>query len=321
MIRKVSRRGFLKGLAAGGLLLAFGPWLLADEALAAPAVSPYAPQGWLAIAPDGLVSIVVARSEMGQGTRTTLALAIADELEANRDRIRIVQADGDEARYGSQNTDGSRSVRQDLDKLRHVGATARQMLEAAAAAAWGVPLEEVVARHHTVLHPPSGRQVGYGELAAAAWCQPIPNDVKLKQREALRYLGKDSIASLDLPDMVKGKASYGIDVVRPGMKYAVIARPPVYGGTVDTYDDKAALKVPGVEKVIKLPDVNLPGGFRPLGGVAIIATNTWAALQGRNKLKVTWNNGPHGQYDSAAYRKQLEQVVSHPAHVIASKDA
>lgn len=319
MIRKVSRRGFLKGLAAGGLLLGFGPWLLLDDAAAIPGKASTDPKGWLAISPDGIVSIVVSRSEMGQGTRTTLALAIADELEAHRNRIRVVQADGDEALYGSQNTDGSRSVREDLDKLRRVGATARRMLEAAAAAQWGVPIQEVKAQNHEVHHAGSGRKAGYGELAKAAWGQSIPATVTLKSRTDLRYLGKENQPSFDLEAMTRGQASYGSDVVRPGMKFAVIARPSVYGGTVASFDDKAARQVPGVEHVIRLPDATLPNGFRPLGGIAVIASNTWAAMQGRSKLKISWKDGPNGHYDSKVFRKALEATVSKPAQVVLSQ--
>ncbi|MFN3430519.1 MAG: molybdopterin cofactor-binding domain-containing protein [Candidatus Sericytochromatia bacterium] len=320
MATQVSRRDFLKGLAAGGLLLALGAWGCRNEQQAGTAgsppeltgKSPTDPHTWLAISPDGTVHIVVARSEMGPGVRTTLALAIADELEADRDRVRLVQAVGDETRYGSQNTDGSTSVRDGLDTLRRAGAKARHMLRAAAADAWGVPIADVEARHHELIHAPSGRKAGYGEFAAAAGRQAVPDTIALKDIDELKYLGTDTMSGYDQADMVTGRAVFGADVRLPGMKFAAIARPPVYGGTVQSYDDQAATAVPGVEQIVRLPDVKLPAGFSPLGGMAVIASNTWAAIQGRNALTITWNNGPNHTYDSKAYRQLLEGRVSRP---------
>ena len=325
MIRKVSRRGFLKGLAAGGLRLALDGLALpalADSTTtgaAAAGSGPADPRVWLAIAPDGTVSIVVARSEMGQGSRSTLALAIADELEADRARVKLVQAEGDEARYGSQNTDGSRSIRQDLLPLRRVGAAARRMLEAAAAQAWGVPLAEVAASNHEVVHLGTGRRKGYGELAAAAWRQPVPEDLALKTPERLRYLGKEGQPSFDLDDMVTGRAVFGADVTLPGLRYAMVARPPVYGGSVASLDDAAARAVPGVERVVTLPAGKVPGGFNPLGGVAVIATSTWAAKQGAGALAIRWHDGGNAHYDSAAYKQALLATVAKPGQPVAKR--
>lgn len=325
MIRKVSRRGFLKGLAAGGLLLALdrlaGPALADSSTTGGASVvrGPADPQVWLAIAPDGTTTIVVARSEMGQGSRSTLALAIADELEADRARVKIVQAHGDEARFGSQNTDGSRSIRQDLVPLRRVGAAARQMLEAAAASAWGVPVAEVAASNHEVVHLKGTRRAGYGELAAAAWRQPVPEEIALKTRDRLRYLGKENQPSFDLGDMVTGRAVFGADVTLPGLKYAMIARPPVYGGSVAKLDDQAARAVAGVERVVSLPAGKLPGGFNPLGGVAVVATHTWAARQGRDALAIQWHDGGNARYDSPAYKAKLIATVQQPGQPVATR--
>lgn len=324
-IKKVSRRGFLKGLAAGGLLLALDRLAapaLADASTTGAAVAkrgPTDPLVWVAIAPDGLVTIVVARSEMGQGSRSTLALAIADELEADRARVRIQQAHGDESRFGSQNTDGSRSIRQDLVALRTVGAAARQMLEQAAANAWGVPVAEVAGTNHAVVHLPTGRRKGYGELAASAWRLPVPEDPQLKPKARLRYLGKERQPSFDLDDMVTGRATFGADVALPGLKYAMVARPPVYGGTPARVDDAAARAVAGVERVVRLPDGAIGGGFKPLGGVAVVATNTWAAKQGRDALAITWNDGPNKAYDSEAYKKRLIKTVEQPGQAVAKR--
>lgn len=321
MIRKVSRRGFLKGLAAGGLLLAIGAIARSEKAETHGALGPlpriaHDPWVWLAIAPDGLVTIVVARSEMGQGTRSTLAAAIADELEADLARVQVVAAEGDEARYGSQNTDGSRSIRMDLHRLREVGAAARQMLAEAGAQRMRVPVSEVVALQHFVWHRESGRQVGYGELAAAASRRSLPPRVQLKKNDQLRYLGQENMRSFDLADMTTGRAVFGADIQLPDALVAAVFRPPVYGGRVRTFDDKAARAVPGVVAVLKLPDGQVPGGFLPVGGVAVVARHTWAALRGRDALRVAWDDGPHATYDSAVYEKELSGLADAPAKVV-----
>ena len=333
-IRNVSRREFV---AASGFTLAVtlpGAHRLAD-ALAAGAVGPvdpatadpFSPGVYLRIDETGLVTIIAHRSEMGQGIRTALPMALADELEADWSRVRIEQPTGDEALYqtgiayidasGPQNTDGSRSLRHFLRPVREAGATARAMLEAAAARHWSVPVTEVAARLHQVLHQPTGRTVGYGELVAIARDLPVPpkDQIQLKQPAAFRYIGKE-LPSVDLFDITTGRAKYGIDQTHAGMKYAVIARPPVYGGRVATVDSKAAEAVSGVERVIRLAETPPPSGFQPLGGVAVVATNTWAAIQGRSKLNITWDDGPNQTYDSTAYRAELEAAVKQPGNVV-----
>jgi isoquinoline 1-oxidoreductase beta subunit len=323
-VRKVSRRGFLKGVAAGGLLLAFGTLGRSAHAETAGATGPvprlpHDPLVWLAIAPDGRTTIVVARSEMGQGSRSTLVAAIADELEADLARVSVVQAEGDEARYGSQNTDGSRSIRMDLTRLREVGAAARQMLEAAAARRWGVPEAEVVARAHEVVHGPTGRRLGYGELAAEAFRQPLPREVRLKAPEALRVLGKAGMPHFDLDAMVRGQATFGADVRVPDALVAVVARPPVLGGRLVKLDDAAARRVPGVVTTVRLPDGKEPAGFAPLGGVAVVATNTWAAIKGREALELAWDHGAHASHDSEAYRRTLDGLVAAPGREVLAR--
>ncbi|HKC41927.1 MAG TPA: molybdopterin cofactor-binding domain-containing protein, partial [Gemmatimonadales bacterium] len=146
---------------------------------------------------------------------------------------------------------------------------------------------------------------------------PVPRQEKLelKRPEDFRYIGKD-VPIVDLNDMTSGRAGYGIDIRLPGMKYAVIARPPVYGGRVASYDERPALAVPGVERVLRLDGTPPPSGFQPLGGVAVIARNTWAAIQGRGKLSITWNDGPNRSYDSAAYRTTLEETARRPGKVV-----
>jgi len=322
---KVSRRAFLGLMGAAGLVLAVGcarrPSAAAEPKYGADSM----PHGWVdnplafvAIAPDGTVTIVCHRGEMGQGVRTSLPMVLADELEADWQRVRVRQAPGDEERYGNQDTDGSRSMRHFFAPMRRCGAAARGMLEQAAAASWGVPIGEVEAINHEVLHRPTRRRIGYGELAEAASHLPVParDTLRLKVPAQFRYIGKGEVKLVDGPDIVSGRAQYGIDAHLDGMLYAVIARPPVYGGTVSAYDASAALKVPGVLRVLEIPGTPPPSEFQPLGGIAVIAQNTWAAIQGRQALKITWQDGPNRSYDSAAYKAALEQAARAPGEVV-----
>ena len=324
-LENVSRRGFLKGvLGTGGLVVA-------AEFLPARALAAYAtgaakmtggvvsdPHVFVSIDPSGLVTIVAHRAEMGTGSRTSLPMAIADELEADWSRVRVAQSPGDEQKYGNQNTDGSRSLRHFLQPMRECGAAMRAMLEQAAAQRWNVDAGEVQAQNHEVVHKPSGRKLGYGELAAAASALPTPpaDKIKLKDEAAFRYLGKGKVPIVDLFDITTGRAVYGIDAKLPGMKYAVIARPPVMGGKVASYDSSATLKVPGVEKVIAIEGTAPPSKFQPIGGIAVIARNTWAAVKGREALVIKWDDGPHASYDSAAYKAQLEETAKKPGKVV-----
>jgi isoquinoline 1-oxidoreductase beta subunit len=320
-IKNVSRREVLRGAAvttfALGLYVSARefPFLNGARAASAP---PFAPNVYLTIDSSGLVTIVAHRSEMGTGIRTGLPMVIADELEADWTRVKVVQATGD-AKYGDQNTDGSRSVRQFYRPMRVAGATARQMLEAAAARIWGVEVQACEARNHAVIHGPTGRSLGFGELAAVAATLPLPSDdhidLKFKAPEARRYVGKP-VPIVDLDDIVCGRAKYGIDTVLPDMKYASIERCPVYGGKVRSFDTKDALAVPGVERVVEIPATPMPSGFYPLGGIAVIATNTWAAIQGRQRLKIEWDNGPNASHDTTQYRAALETIAKRPGRVV-----
>jgi isoquinoline 1-oxidoreductase beta subunit len=325
-IVNVSRRGLLKGVAAtGGLVLAAQlpgvKGALADYPTGGTAMPNGVvnnPKVFVSIAGDGTVSIVAARAEMGNGAaRTALPMMIADEMGADWARVRVVQSPGDERTYGNQDTDGSRSVRHWIQPMRQCGAAARLMLEQAAAAQWKVDPSEVEAQVHEVVHKPTGRKLGYGQLAAAAAGLPVPaaDKIKLKEASAFRYIGKGNVPIADLFDITTGKATYGQDVMLPGMKFAVIARPAVVGGKAVSVDATAALKVPGVEKVVTLPPTPAPYKFGQLGGVAVIANNTWAALKGRDALKITWDDGPNKAYDSKAYRTQLEAAAKQPGKV------
>ncbi|MCU5781997.1 aldehyde oxidase and xanthine dehydrogenase, molybdopterin binding domain-containing protein 2 [Alcanivorax balearicus MACL04] len=268
------------------------------------------PLVFVSIAADGTVTIVAHRAEMGTGVRTSLPMVVADEMEASWDRVQVVQAEANEARYGNQNVDGSRSMRHFLMPMRRAGAAARQMLEAAAAARWSVSVSEVKAVRHEVVHQSSGRRLGYGELAADAARQPVPGteQLKLKARADYRYIGKNQVRLVDLEAIGKGQATYGMDMRLPGMVYAVVARPPVVGGKLRRFDSEKALAVPGVLKVVEIPAFQGAPAFQPLGGVAVVARNTWAAIKGREALEIEWDDGPNGGYDSADFRKTLAEA-------------
>lgn len=309
------RRRFVQLLGAGGLVIAAGPAGIRrlERIGDATATEPLAPHAYVAIAEDGAVTLICHRSEMGQGIRTTMPMIIADEMEADWAQCRVVQADGDEKRYGSQNTDGSTSIRLFLTKYREAGATARALLEDAAAREWNVPVDEVRARQHQVVHEKSGRTLAFGALVARARTLPMPDAarIRVKAPAERRWQGK-TMPSIDLLPMTTGSATYGADVRLPGMKVAVIAHPPVWGGKLASMDASAALKVPGVEKVVHIPEPALPAGYNSVGGVAVVARNTWAAIKGRDALALTWDDGANGSYDSLAYRATLEAAVRRP---------
>jgi len=321
-IANVSRRNLLKGAAGTGLFVLAAQLPAVRSAMAYATGADKMPHGvvtnphvFVSIDKDGTVHIVAARAEMGTGAaRTTLPMIVADELDADWARVRVVQSPGDEETYGNQDTDGSRSVRHFIQPMRQVGAGARQMLETAAAKRWNVPVGEVKASLHEVVHTPSGKKLGYGELAADAAALPAPalDTLKLKEPSAFRYIGKGNVQIVDLFDITTGNTTYGQDVKLPGLKYAVIARTPVVGGKVASFDAAAAMKVPGVVKVVPIEGTPAPAAFSPKAGVAVIANNTWAAMKGRDALKITWDDGPNGSFDSVAYKAMLEENVRKP---------
>jgi isoquinoline 1-oxidoreductase beta subunit len=316
-ITNVSRRDLFKGAAAAsGLVLGFHLGFRKLPFAEAAETPNFAPNAFLSIDETGLVTIVASRSEMGTGIKTDLPLVLADELEADWNQVKVVQARGD-PKYGDQNTDGSRSTWQFFGPMRLAGATARQMLETAAAQTWNVPVGECRAQNGFVAHASSGRKLAFGDLAklAAAMPAPPPDQVRLKDRKDWRYIGKP-YPVVDLKDIVRGRATYGIDVVVPGMKYASVERCPVYGGKVKSFDSKDALSVAGVERVIEIPATPMPSGFKPLGGIAVIANNTWSAQQGRQRLKIEWDYGPNAGHDSAAYRTELDATAREPGKVV-----
>jgi isoquinoline 1-oxidoreductase beta subunit len=321
MIANVSRRGFLKGVvSAGALVLSVRlvpDYVWAEEAGPGTDVDRAVlhPSAFVGIDSDGTIYIIAHRSEMGTGSRTALPLVLADELDGDWKRVKIEQAIGD-PRYGSQDTDGSHSIRDFYPVMREAGATARLMLTQAAAAQWGVPASECESDLHVIVHRASHRRAGYGELAMAAAKLPVPKkeELQFKTKSDWRYVGKGT-ASYDLLDICTGKAGYGMDAHVDGMVYASVEHPPVLGGKVRSYDEKGPLQVAGVKRTIPIKPFTPPHVFQPLGGVAVIADSTWAAFQGRKKLKVVWDNGPNASYDSDQYKKYLQETARKPGKV------
>ena len=328
-VLNLSRRGFLQGVAAGSLVLAIGlPGARAAEPkkYGAHAMSGGLkddPKVFLSIGEDGLVTLLCHRAEMGQGVRSSWAMVVADELEAELSRVQVGQSPGDEARYGNQNTDGSRSMRHHFDALRRIGASARRMLEEEAASRWQVPLAEVRAENHALVHAPSGRRLGFGELAGGASARQVParEALSFKPVERFRYIGKEGMGLVDNFEITTGKARYGIDAWAEGMAFAVVARPPVYGARLKRFDVSRAERVPGVLKVLPIDFPGIPSAFQPLGGVAVIAENTFAAITARGLLEIEWDEGPNAQYDSARYRETLEAAARSPGKVVRDQGA
>lgn len=310
-VHKVSRRDFLEGVFSAGAFV-LGVQMLPLEGKE----STWNPSVYLGIDADGTITIVAHRSEMGTGIRTVLPSILADELDADWKRVKIEQAIGD-TKFGDQNTDGSCSIRDFYDAMRQAGASARLMLERAAAAKWNVPEVECKAKLHEVLHAKSGRKLGYGELASLATKQPMPKkeELHLKSPSEFRYMGKD-VPLTDLDALVTGKGTFGYDASMPGMVYASIERSPVYGGKLKSFDNSETLKVKGVQDTVVIDGFKPPHLFQALGGVAVIAGSTWSAMQGRKKLKVEWEPSPHASFESEAYKKSLLDAARQPQKVV-----
>ncbi len=288
----LSRRDFVAtGLAAGaGLVIGFylphGSWRS----------NSFAPNAYLRITPDGQITVTVARSEMGQGVRTALPMILAEELEADWKKIAIEQA-GASTLFGDQSTGGSASVKSTWDPMRKAGAAAREMLISAAALEWNCSRSECKATNSTIAR--GNTSLSYGELAARAATLPVPTDPPLKAAKDYTIVGQ-RIARLDLPSKVDGSAVYGIDVRRPEMKFALLARCPVIGGKVATFDDKESRKVSGVSFVGKISD----------SAVAVVADSVWGAMEGRRNLSVTWDEGANKDLNTAAIYGSLREGAS-----------
>jgi isoquinoline 1-oxidoreductase beta subunit len=312
-VQKIDRRDFVKlfGLASGGIIL--GCSVASDSKNFMPSVQieSFQPNLFIHLQKNGNVTLIASRSEMGQGIRTSLASAIADELEADWQYVSVAQAIGHE-KYGNQNTDGSRSVRTRLEPMRKMGATAKMMLITAAAKKWNVAETACKAENHFVINKDTNEQIFFGDLVADAANLPTPNEknIQLKKVEDFKYIGK-TLKSVDLKDFTHGTATYGIDIRMPNIKFAAIARSPVTFGSVKSFTKDKAEKIAGVEAIFEMPRLVPPTGnfFGMLGGVAVIANNTWAAFQGKLALDIQWNKGPNENFDSDEFKKILTKRV------------
>lgn len=296
----LSRRGFLASAssAAGSLLLSFH----LPNARAAAQDKDFAPNAYLRVSPDGAVTIVVALVEMGQGTFTSIPMLIAEELDVDWAQVRVAQAPADEKTYGHplyglQTTGGSASIQAAWAKLRQVGATARLMLQTAAAQTWNVPVSECRCERGMVTHAPSGRSLGYGALAGTAAGLPVPKEAPLKDPASFRLVGT-SAHRLDTPSKVDGTAQFGIDVRVPGMKVAAIAICPVIGGRLGAVDETKARAVSGVRRVL-LAD----------SAVAVVADHYGAAKKGLAALRIQWDEGPSAGFSSKVWGDQLADAL------------
>lgn len=318
---EMKRRDFVKifGLATGGLLL--GCNVSADKVVVntlEDGIS-FVPNLFIQLQKDGTVTIVVARSEMGQGIRTSMASAIAEDLEADWKYVTVQQATGD-AKFGNQNTDGSRSIRTLLKPMRKMGAMARSILEQAAAKKWNIAASDCKAENHFIVNNTTGEKVFFGDLVEEAKTIAIPSDenIILKDKKEFKYIGKKVIRGIDMEDFLHGKANYGLDARLPNMKFAAIARSPVTFGSVKSFDTSEATEISGVEQVVQLDRLIPPAGqfFGMLGGVAVIANNTWSAFQGKNNLNVKWESGINESYDTEKFKEKLISRIHNKAKIV-----
>jgi isoquinoline 1-oxidoreductase subunit beta len=307
-ITGIGRRGFLKTGVAGAAGLAIGFYLPGRfEALAAtPAgAAPASLNAWMLISPDDTVKIMIDKSEMGQGILTALCMIAAEELDCDWKKIRTEFAPAAKEyfnpAFGMQGTGGSSSVRSSWDPMRKAGAAAREMLLQAAAQQWSVEKSACRTENGVIYHDASKRKLTYGSVAAAAAMIPVPQDVPLKDPKQYRIVGKPT-KRLDTPDKVDGRAEFGLDVKRPEMLYAVVARCPVFGGKVASFDATKAKAVPGVKTVVEISR-----------GIAVVADNTWAAMQGRRALDVKWDEGPNANASSENISKLFADQMGQPA--------
>lgn len=305
----ISRRSFIKVVSIAGSGLALGFRLASKNEIENGILDSeiqFVPNAWLRIIPNGSVTITVARSEMGQGVYTSMAMLVAEELEADWKSIIIEQAKAHPTLYGSQSTGGSWSVRGSYTILRKAGATAREMLISAAASHWNIDRSRCRAENGFILHP-DGSRLSFGELCIEASKLDPPAEVPLKEENKLKFLGK-RIPKLDSPDKVYGKALFGIDTRIPNMLYASIERCPVFGGKVVDVDDSKALQMPGVSRIVKVDS-----------GVAVVAASTWQAFEGRKALNVTWDYGAWKDQSTTNIRKVFQEASTKGGTIDATK--
>ena len=306
-IHSINRRDFIKytGLSTAGL--AFGFYISSSEILLAQeAKTIFSPNLWLQIDKDGIVTITMHRSEMGQKVWTSLPMIVAEELEADWSKIQVVQGDLNEE-FGSQVTGGSASIRTSYDKLRKAGATGREMLISAAAIEWGVERETCFAENGKIINSVTGNKLGYGQLIDRANTLPVPKNVTLKDPKDFKIIGK-SKKSLGQSSKIDGSLEYGFDLQFPGMLTAMVIHSPVVGGKVNSFDGSNALNKDGVKKVFEISS-----------GIAIVGENTWSILEGQKKIKIDWDLGKNENLDSKTISKIFKNALSKEGKIVQQK--
>ena len=308
-IATINRRNFLRisGITGAGLVLGLSAKANGEMAVAnlTAADASFELTPFVLIEKSGLITIFNPKPEMGQGTFQSIPALIAEELEVSLDKVTIQQTGGEKKFGGGQSAGGSASVRTSYMNLRKVGATAKEMLIKAASMQWNMPVEECYAEEAKVFHKPSGKSISYGDLAEAASKLEAPKTPKLKEAKDFKILGK-SAPRPDVPLKVNGKAMFGIDVTVPGMVYASIERCPVFGSKLISYDDAAAKKIKGVIAVETCERIH---GIYKSEGIAVIAENYWAALQGRKALIVKCDNQGNETFNSKSYEQSLRDAA------------
>jgi isoquinoline 1-oxidoreductase beta subunit len=306
-----SRRSFIavSVAATGGLIVAMRTDVFGQQMpMAAPTGPASFPTDYIQIDPDDRVLIWSAQPEMGEGTKTSLPMLMAEELDADWTLVRVDDAPLD-PKYGGQGVGGSDAVRSDWDRLRRVGATARALLIASAAAEWNVPVGECETGVHTVRHAASKREARYGRLAARAATLQVPRDVPLKDSARYRIIGT-RVNGIDNHKVVTGQPLFGIDVRIPNMKFAAVAKCPVFNGRPIAIDATKARQVPGVRDIVEIKGLDNPTLLMP--GVAVVADSTWAAFKGRDALVVQWEEGPYANESNATLTEQFHTLLAAP---------
>ncbi|MFW2476998.1 MAG: molybdopterin cofactor-binding domain-containing protein [Sediminibacterium sp.] len=298
-IPSVSRRNFLRVsmIAGGGMLVGFSSLGRNQEEQLEDTA--FTPNAFIKITPDGKITLLAPNPEIGQGVKTSLVMLIAEEMNVDWQKVEVEIAPLD-AKYGSQTTGGSGAIRSRYAPLRKAGATARVLLIAAAADTWGVAAADCYAEGGFVVNKTSGKKLSYGELASKAASMPIPANIPLKEAKDFTLIGT-RVKDVDAKAIVTGKPLFGIDTRREGMLFAVVARPPAHGKKLQSFDDSAALKVNGVKKVVQVKN-----------SVAVLASSTWAAIKGRNALKINWEDAAKLE-STTDHDKSFRELLNKPA--------